>query len=68
VPANLGGDSYLPDIVKATQDIQVQIVFCNAGYMLTGFFFSRWGHFCQQVNIMMVCCCDASRLTGQSCC
>ncbi|KAL6750248.1 hypothetical protein V8C86DRAFT_2817430 [Haematococcus lacustris] len=41
VPADLGKDGYLADIVKATDDIQVQIVFCNAGYMVTGFFHSR---------------------------
>lgn len=41
VPANLGNDKYLEDLAKATKDIPVQIVFCNAGYMLTGFFFSR---------------------------
>eukprot|EP00197_Chlamydomonas_leiostraca_P006432 CAMPEP_0202868676 /NCGR_PEP_ID=MMETSP1391-20130828/11011_1 /ASSEMBLY_ACC=CAM_ASM_000867 /TAXON_ID=1034604 /ORGANISM="Chlamydomonas leiostraca, Strain SAG 11-49" /LENGTH=323 /DNA_ID=CAMNT_0049548873 /DNA_START=10 /DNA_END=981 /DNA_ORIENTATION=+ len=42
VSANLGSDGdYLPVIAKATEDIQVQIVFCNAGYMLTGFFFAR---------------------------
>mmetsp|Transcript_7805 Transcript_7805/g.20776 ORF Transcript_7805/g.20776 Transcript_7805/m.20776 type:complete len:318 (+) Transcript_7805:40-993(+) len=41
VPANLGGDDYLDSIKAATDDIPVQIVFCNAGYLLTGFFFAR---------------------------
>lgn len=29
------------DIMKASADIDVQIVFCNAGYILSGFFYSR---------------------------
>ncbi|KAG2485629.1 hypothetical protein HYH03_015689 [Edaphochlamys debaryana] len=41
VPADLGGDAYLAPIVEATKDIKVQIIFCNAGYMLTGFFHTR---------------------------
>lgn len=28
-------------IAKHTKDIRVQVVFCNAGYILTGFFYSR---------------------------
>lgn len=28
-------------INKATADIDVQLVFCNAGYILSGFFYSR---------------------------
>lgn len=42
VPVNLGKDGYLPDIIKATSDIDVQLVFNNAGYLLTGFFHNRW--------------------------
>ena len=41
VPVNLGKDGYLPDIVAATSDVNVQLVFCNAGYLLTGFFHNR---------------------------
>mmetsp|Transcript_1426 Transcript_1426/g.3129 ORF Transcript_1426/g.3129 Transcript_1426/m.3129 type:complete len:323 (-) Transcript_1426:848-1816(-) len=41
VPANLGRDGFLPDVIKATDDIKVQVVFCNAGYLLTGFFHNR---------------------------
>ena len=29
---------YMPDIIKATEDIDVQIVFNNAGYIVTAFF------------------------------
>ena len=35
---NLGKPGYLEQIAEATKDIDVQIVFCNAGYMVTGFF------------------------------
>lgn len=35
---NLGKPGYLAEVQQKTQDIDVQIVFCNAGYMLTGFF------------------------------
>ncbi|GIL59058.1 hypothetical protein Vafri_14014, partial [Volvox africanus] len=41
VAVDLGGNEYLGPIVEATRDIKVQIVFCNAGYMLTGFFHTR---------------------------
>ncbi|PNH08633.1 3-ketoacyl-CoA reductase [Tetrabaena socialis] len=41
VPVNLGGNEYLEPIVAATRDIKIQILFCNAGYMLTGFFHTR---------------------------
>ncbi|GFR47579.1 hypothetical protein Agub_g9307 [Astrephomene gubernaculifera] len=41
VAADLGGSDYLAPIVDATRDIKVQIVFNNAGYMLTGFFHTR---------------------------
>jgi NAD(P)-dependent dehydrogenase (short-subunit alcohol dehydrogenase family) len=41
VPADLGGSDYLEPIATATSDIKVQIVFCNAGYLLTGFFHTR---------------------------
>lgn len=33
--------SYLEPIAEATKDIDVQLVFNNAGYILTGFF-ERW--------------------------
>ncbi len=42
VPADLGGNDYLAPIDEATKDINVQIIFCNAGYLLTGFFHTRW--------------------------
>ncbi|EFJ44212.1 hypothetical protein VOLCADRAFT_32150, partial [Volvox carteri f. nagariensis] len=41
VPADLGGNEYLGPIIEATKDIRVQIIFCNAGYLLTGFFHTR---------------------------
>ena len=40
--ANLGKPGYLPQIAEATADVNVQIVFCNAGYMVTGFFETKW--------------------------
>ena len=41
VGVNLGATGYLKDIAAATSDISVQGVFCNAGYMCTGFFERR---------------------------
>eukprot|EP00891_Asterochloris_glomerata_P001686 jgi/Astpho2/1686/e_gw1.00032.150.1_t len=41
VGVNLGATGYLKDIAAATSDISVQVVFCNAGYMCTGFFERR---------------------------
>lgn len=38
VGVNLGKTGYLEKIAEATADIDVQVLFCNAGYMLTGFF------------------------------
>lgn len=38
VGANLGQHGYLDVISKATEDIDVQCIFLNAGYVLTGFF------------------------------
>jgi len=38
VGVNLGRPGYLPIIADATADIDVQCVFLNAGYVLTGFF------------------------------
>ena len=38
VGVNMGRDGYLDDIIKATSDISVQLVFNNAGYITTGFF------------------------------
>lgn len=38
VGVNLGKPGYLEQIASATADIDVQLLFCNAGYMLTGFF------------------------------
>ncbi|WIA08978.1 hypothetical protein OEZ85_008392 [Tetradesmus obliquus] len=42
VGADLGRHGgYMPAIIKATADIDVQIVFCNAGYILPGFFYTK---------------------------
>jgi hypothetical protein len=41
VAADLGRPGYMDDIRNATNDIDVQIVFCNAGYILSGFFYSK---------------------------
>ncbi len=38
IGVNLGKSGYLAEVQQKTADIDVQIVFCNAGYMLTGFF------------------------------
>ena len=38
VGVDLGRPGYLEEVAKQTADIDVAIVFCNAGYMLTGFF------------------------------
>lgn len=39
VGVNLGQPGgYLDTIAKGTADIDIQVVFCNAGYVLTGFF------------------------------
>jgi hypothetical protein len=38
VGVDLGRPGYLGEVAKQTADIDVAIVFCNAGYMLTGFF------------------------------
>ncbi|GBF94051.1 testosterone 17-beta-dehydrogenase [Raphidocelis subcapitata] len=41
VGANLGQPGYMAAIASATADIDVQIVFANAGYILSGFFYTR---------------------------
>ena len=38
IGVNLGQPGYMDAISKETHDIDVQVVFCNAGYVLTGFF------------------------------
>lgn len=38
VGVDLGKPGYLEEVAKQTADIDIAIVFCNAGYMLTGFF------------------------------
>jgi len=38
VPTNLGVPGYVSEITKATEDLKVRMVFCNAGYLLPGFF------------------------------
>lgn len=42
VGVDLGKPGYMTEVQKQTADLDVQIVFCNAGYMLTGFFDSMW--------------------------
>lgn len=42
VGVNLGKSGYMKTIQDATADIDVQIVFNNAGYMLTGFFQTKF--------------------------
>lgn len=41
VGVDLGSAGCIHDIAKATADIKVQIVFCNAGYIMKGFFYAR---------------------------
>lgn len=41
VGVDLGSAGCIQDIAKATADIKVQIVFCNAGYIMKGFFYAR---------------------------
>lgn len=36
-----GGGKYMDAIAKQTRDVDVQLVFCNAGYILPGFFHTR---------------------------
>jgi hypothetical protein len=45
VGVDLAAAGCIHDIAKATADIKVQIVFCNAGYIMKGFFYARcvWG-------------------------
>jgi len=38
VGVNMGREGYMEDIIQATKDIPVQLVFNNAGYITTGFF------------------------------
>ncbi len=42
VAVDLSKPGYVDTIDSATKDIDVQIVFCNAGYILTGFFEDRY--------------------------
>ncbi len=42
VGADLSTKGYLETIAQATDDILVQLIFNNAGYMLSGLFESRW--------------------------
>ena len=65
VGANLGKHGYLPEIAQATQDIDIQVVFCNAGYMLTGFFETKCG---LPDRICVPCCsCVQTCLTAHIC-
>jgi hypothetical protein len=38
VGVDLGRPGYLDEVARSTADIDIQLVFCNAGYVLTGFF------------------------------
>ena len=38
IGVNLGKPGYLAEVQRQTDDLDIQLVFCNAGYMLTGFF------------------------------
>ncbi|KAK9866169.1 hypothetical protein WJX84_001062 [Apatococcus fuscideae] len=38
VGVDLASPGFMPGILDATRDLDIQVVFCNAGYMLTGFF------------------------------
>ena len=50
VPADLGRPGgYLTQIEEATTDIDVQLVFCNAGYVLAGFVEKRYA---SQISIL----------------
>jgi hypothetical protein len=41
VGVNLGAPGYMAEVASATADINVQVIFCNAGYILSGFFYTR---------------------------
>ena len=41
IGVNLGKPGYMPKIAGETADIDIQCVFLNAGYVLTGFFDSH---------------------------
>ena len=41
VGADLGKDGSLEGIARQTSDLDIQLLFCNAGYMITGFFHNR---------------------------
>ena len=41
VPCNLGKPGYMDQINEYTKDKDVQILFCNAGFMMTGFYTSK---------------------------
>eukprot|EP01023_Acetabularia_acetabulum_P061606 TRINITY_DN7462_c0_g1_i12.p1 TRINITY_DN7462_c0_g1~~TRINITY_DN7462_c0_g1_i12.p1 ORF type:complete len:316 (+),score=49.22 TRINITY_DN7462_c0_g1_i12:33-950(+) len=38
IGVNLGNAGYMEAIIKGTEDIDIQVIFANAGYMVTGFF------------------------------
>lgn len=41
IGVDLGTAGCIRDIAKGTADIKVQVVFCNAGYIMKGFFYAR---------------------------
>ena len=41
IGVDLGASGCIRDIAKGTADIKVQVVFCNAGYIMKGFFYAR---------------------------
>ena len=38
VPCNLGEPGYMEKLDEYTNDKDVQLLFCNAGFMMTGFY------------------------------
>ncbi len=60
VAVNLGKDGYMADIARETDDINVQIVFCNAGYMITGFFHNRCVGSCPSHDTAMPSLCSCA--------
>ena len=55
VGCDLGTPGYIHDISNATKNIDVQIVFNNAGFMLTGFFDQQYVVFLPQLCIVFPC-------------
>lgn len=56
VGVNLGAPGYMEKMAEATADIDVQLVFNNAGYMLTGFFENTYA---AHARLLFLCICCA---------